>query len=68
VPARLAGFDTTSSRMVAVLRSVQDMDDLHHDADRKGIYVRVRPYFISTSSSASRLGPSIITACVSPNL
>jgi hypothetical protein len=25
-------------------------------------------YFISTSSSASRLGPSIITARVSPNL
>lgn len=39
VPARLVVFDTTSGRMVATLRSVQDMDDLYFDADRKRIYM-----------------------------
>lgn len=39
VPPRLAVFDTTSGRMVALLRSVQDMDDLYFDGDRKRIYM-----------------------------
>ncbi|HVS87557.1 MAG TPA: YncE family protein [Candidatus Acidoferrum sp.] len=39
VPPRLLAFDTTSGRMVATLRSVQDMDDLYFDADRKRIYM-----------------------------
>ena len=39
VPPRLVVFDTTSGRMVATLRSVQDMDDLYFDADRKRIYM-----------------------------
>jgi hypothetical protein len=39
VPPRLVVFDTTSGRMVTVLKSVQDMDDLYFDADRKRIYM-----------------------------
>jgi hypothetical protein len=39
VPPRLAVFDTKSGRMIAVLRSVQDMDDLYYDVDRKRVYV-----------------------------
>jgi DNA-binding beta-propeller fold protein YncE len=39
VPGRLVVFDTTSGRTVATLRSVQDMDDLYFDADRKRIYM-----------------------------
>lgn len=39
VPPRLAVFDTASGRMVAVLRSVQDMDDLYFDSDRKRVYM-----------------------------
>jgi DNA-binding beta-propeller fold protein YncE len=39
VPPRLVVFDTTSGRLVATLRSVQDMDDLYFDADRKRIYM-----------------------------
>lgn len=39
VPPRLVVFDTTSGRTVAVLKSVQDMDDLYFDADRKRIYM-----------------------------
>lgn len=38
-PARLAVFDTTSGRMVAVLPSVVESDDLYYDADRRRIYM-----------------------------
>jgi YVTN family beta-propeller protein len=38
-PARLVVFDTNTGKMVAVLRSVQDTDDLYYDADRKRIYM-----------------------------
>ncbi len=39
VPPRLAVFDTTSGRLVATVRGVQDSDDLYFDADRKRIYM-----------------------------
>jgi hypothetical protein len=39
VPPRLAAFDTNSGRMAAVLRSVQDMDDLYFDAGRQRLYM-----------------------------
>ena len=38
-PARLAVFDTTSGKMVAVLPGVQGTDDLYYDADRKRVYM-----------------------------
>jgi len=38
-PPRLAVFDTTSGRQVALLPSVQDSDDLYFDAARKRIYM-----------------------------
>jgi DNA-binding beta-propeller fold protein YncE len=39
VPPRLAVIDTTTGRLIAVLPSVQDSDDLYFDADRKRIYM-----------------------------
>src|ERR1700733_7204481 len=39
VPPRLAVIDTMTGRLVAVLPSVQDSDDLYFDADRKRIYM-----------------------------
>jgi DNA-binding beta-propeller fold protein YncE len=39
VPPRLVVLDTAAGRTVATLRSVQDMDDLYFDADRKRIYM-----------------------------
>jgi DNA-binding beta-propeller fold protein YncE len=39
VPPRLAVFDTSSGRVVAVLPSVQDSDDLYFDASRKRVYM-----------------------------
>jgi hypothetical protein len=39
VPPRLAVFDTNSGRVVAVLPSVQDSDDLYFDAGRKRVYM-----------------------------
>src|SRR5580692_2254090 len=38
-PARMAVFDTTSGRMVTVLPSAEDPDDLYYDAEHKRIYV-----------------------------
>ena len=38
-PARLAVYDTNSGRLVAVLPTVQDSDDLYYDAARKRLYV-----------------------------
>lgn len=38
-PSRLAVFDTNSGRMVAVLPSVVESDDVYYDADRKRIYM-----------------------------
>jgi DNA-binding beta-propeller fold protein YncE len=38
-PARLAVFDTSSGKMVAMLPCVGDADDLYFDANRKRIYV-----------------------------
>jgi hypothetical protein len=39
VPPRLVVFDTASGHMIAVLPSVQDMDDLYYDPDRKRVYM-----------------------------
>lgn len=39
VPPRLAVFDTSVGRQVALLPSVQDSDDLYFDADRKRVYM-----------------------------
>jgi DNA-binding beta-propeller fold protein YncE len=39
VPPRLVVLDTTTGRIVATLRSVQNMDDLYFDADRKRVYM-----------------------------
>jgi DNA-binding beta-propeller fold protein YncE len=39
VPPRLAVFDTSAGRQVALLPSVQDSDDLYFDADRKRVYM-----------------------------
>jgi hypothetical protein len=39
VPPRLTVIDTKTGRLVAVLPSVQDSDDLYFDADRKRIYM-----------------------------
>lgn len=39
VPPRLAVYDTSSGRLVATVRAVQDSDDLYFDADRKRIYM-----------------------------
>jgi hypothetical protein len=39
VPLRLVVLDTATGRTVATLRSVQDMDDLYFDADRKRLYM-----------------------------
>jgi DNA-binding beta-propeller fold protein YncE len=38
-PPRLAVLDTTSGRLVALLPSVQDSDDLYFDAARKRVYM-----------------------------
>jgi len=38
-PPRLAVFDTNSGRMVALLPSVQDSDDLYYDPARKLVYM-----------------------------
>lgn len=38
-PPRLAVLDTTSGRLVALLPSVQDSDDLYYDPARKRVYV-----------------------------
>jgi hypothetical protein len=39
VPPRLVVLDTTTGRVVATLPTVQDMDDLYFDADRKRVYM-----------------------------
>ncbi|MGA7922221.1 MAG: hypothetical protein WCA38_21350 [Candidatus Acidiferrales bacterium] len=39
VPPRLVVLDTATGRIVAALPSVQDMDDLYFDADRKRVYM-----------------------------
>jgi DNA-binding beta-propeller fold protein YncE len=39
VPPRLVVLDTTTGRIVATLQSVQNMDDLYFDADRKRVYM-----------------------------
>ena len=39
VPPRLVVFDTASGQMIAAVPSVQDMDDLYYDADRKRVYM-----------------------------
>jgi hypothetical protein len=39
LPPRLAVFDTNSGRMVTVMRTVVDADDLYYDSDRKRIYM-----------------------------
>jgi DNA-binding beta-propeller fold protein YncE len=38
-PAQLVVFDTSSGRLVAVLPTVQDSDDLYYDSARKCLYI-----------------------------
>lgn len=66
VPPRLAVFDTASGRMIAALKSVQDMDDLYFDADRKRIYMPGGEGFIDafqmTDADHYRLLAKVATA------
>jgi hypothetical protein len=39
VPPRLAVFDTNSGHMITAWRSVQDVDDLYYEGDRKRVYM-----------------------------
>ena len=46
-PPQLAVFDTNSGRLVAVLPTVQDSDDLYYDSARKRVYVSGGEGYIS---------------------